>query len=531
MRSILFFFAFISIAGAAGYLQNEDFKTEAELVGAGGSVSQLLNDTKIYVTGNGINKTLDDAIVDGDIGGGGTLTAKGELQGHNGTDEASVPAASGDGLFLVSDLAEATGLKYTNTLSGAFNPVTDWQSFTPTGSWVTNTTYEGFYKEVGDTVEIIYRVNLTGAPTAALLELDPPPGITIDAAKQLEISGQTTSGTGQALDNGTARYDLQINYRSAQDAFAVQFLNSSGSSATVSGLNATSPFTFTSGDAVFLRVTAATTGTSGLDSVIERKFLAEVQAAGNAGQVMTANVTDIPFIEISDNINGWDGDSFTADKDGLYLITGGTFTTVASTASIRAYINGIAAEYIGLSQASSRAKGFSGTIKLSDGDVLSLRFDNSVTLTNDSSIHLISITEKQSDTINAAVFKKCQTKFLSADINSDTTDISDLRFSNMKNGANYQVIISPRYNFTTNDNIQFDALTNGSTICREVTGSSASNTHNLSASKTCYFTSAATTMTVNLSSLAGGNSLLGNGSLAETGVTLCEESMSFTTEF
>ena len=54
-----------------GKLQNEDFKTEAELTGAGGAKSQLLNDTKIYVTANSINKTLDDAIIDGDIGGGG----------------------------------------------------------------------------------------------------------------------------------------------------------------------------------------------------------------------------------------------------------------------------------------------------------------------------------------------------------------------------------------------------------------------------------------------------------------------------
>lgn len=45
-------------------LQNADFKTEADL----GSAALLLNDTKIFV-GGAINKTLDQAIVDGDIGG------------------------------------------------------------------------------------------------------------------------------------------------------------------------------------------------------------------------------------------------------------------------------------------------------------------------------------------------------------------------------------------------------------------------------------------------------------------------------
>lgn len=54
-----------------GKLQNEDFKTEAEITGAGGTKSQLPNDDKIYVTADSINKTLKEAIQDGDIGSGG----------------------------------------------------------------------------------------------------------------------------------------------------------------------------------------------------------------------------------------------------------------------------------------------------------------------------------------------------------------------------------------------------------------------------------------------------------------------------
>jgi hypothetical protein len=55
----------------AGKIQGADVKTEAELVAAGATKSSLINDTQIYVTATGINKTLDDAITDGDIGGGG----------------------------------------------------------------------------------------------------------------------------------------------------------------------------------------------------------------------------------------------------------------------------------------------------------------------------------------------------------------------------------------------------------------------------------------------------------------------------
>ena len=56
----------------AGKLQNADFKTLSELTGAGGSASELLNDTKIYVTANSLNKQLSQAISDGDIGGSGS---------------------------------------------------------------------------------------------------------------------------------------------------------------------------------------------------------------------------------------------------------------------------------------------------------------------------------------------------------------------------------------------------------------------------------------------------------------------------
>ena len=49
----------------AGRLQNEDLKTLAELTGAGGTVDQLPNDTKIYLTG--LLKQLSTALSDGDI--------------------------------------------------------------------------------------------------------------------------------------------------------------------------------------------------------------------------------------------------------------------------------------------------------------------------------------------------------------------------------------------------------------------------------------------------------------------------------
>lgn len=74
MKNMIASLLIFSQLAYAGRLQDADFKTEAELVAAGSSAAQLLNDSKVYVTANGLNKKLSTAITDGDIGGGGTST-------------------------------------------------------------------------------------------------------------------------------------------------------------------------------------------------------------------------------------------------------------------------------------------------------------------------------------------------------------------------------------------------------------------------------------------------------------------------
>lgn len=49
----------------AGLLQNEDFKTEAEIIGLGGTKDQLPNDTKVYITST--TETLAEAFVSGSL--------------------------------------------------------------------------------------------------------------------------------------------------------------------------------------------------------------------------------------------------------------------------------------------------------------------------------------------------------------------------------------------------------------------------------------------------------------------------------
>lgn len=88
--------------------------------------------------------------------------------------------------------------------SPATSTVTDWVSFTPTGTWTTNTTYTGQRRKVGDTLEIQYVATLSGVPNVSGLTFDIPSGFTVDAAKI--SAGEMIFGTGTILKPGTNRF-------------------------------------------------------------------------------------------------------------------------------------------------------------------------------------------------------------------------------------------------------------------------------------------------------------------------------------
>jgi len=78
--------------------------------------------------------------------------------------------------------------------------VTDWTSFTPTGTWSTNTTYTGRWKRVGDTAHVVMRATVSGAPDAVTFDFNFPTSIgAIDTTKVLGSSGTA----GQRVGNAT----------------------------------------------------------------------------------------------------------------------------------------------------------------------------------------------------------------------------------------------------------------------------------------------------------------------------------------
>lgn len=143
--------------------------------------------------------------------------------------------------------------------------VSDWISFTPTGSWSTNTTYAGQWRRVGDTAEIAYKVSLTGAPNATTLSLAMPTGLTIDTVKMNSPSNNAAMvGYGRTLDAGVQAYALNVRYDGGATPFGIYSENAGGTytsdaSAQVSN---TVPYTFGTGDQVNISVSVPIAGWS-----------------------------------------------------------------------------------------------------------------------------------------------------------------------------------------------------------------------------------------------------------------------------
>jgi hypothetical protein len=127
-----------------------------------------------------------------------------------------------------------------------------WESFTPTGTWSSNTTYAGKWRRVGDSIEVQTLVSTSGAPTSADLSVNIPNSAswTIDTAKG-SFTGLSTilDGVVHVLDGGTALYSGVPVY-SSTTAVLLRVHAAGGTFTTTTTINQALPITFGNTDAV-----------------------------------------------------------------------------------------------------------------------------------------------------------------------------------------------------------------------------------------------------------------------------------------
>jgi hypothetical protein len=172
--------------------------------------------------------------------------------------------------------------------------MSDIVSWTPTGSWTSNTTYTGKYRRDGDTAIGVIRVSTSGAPTSANLIVNLP--FTIDTAKLISTTEDVRVGFGIVRDSGAASYTDVIVLYATSTTLQLQAGGISTFSGTVyekaqSAINQALPITFGAGDYVEFNFTVPVAGWSS-NTVQSSDTDTRVNSMYAALQVPTGTITN-----------------------------------------------------------------------------------------------------------------------------------------------------------------------------------------------------------------------------------------------
>lgn len=220
--------------------------------------------------------------------------------------------------------------------------VTDWVSYTPTGTWTTNTTYTGRWRRVGDTVEVDVGLALTGAPNATTLYVNYlPPGISIDTSKMSLAQQYIRSGYADGTQGGSA-YNLKAIYDSPTRVL-LAYQNQLNAIEIV--VNATAPITWASGSTIHMRLSLPVAGWSSqvqLSNDTDTRVVAASYSFGNTGLTSTAAIAGI-WGQVYDthgaftNANG----RYTVPVSGYYRVSVLSARTSGTGNSVGLYRDGV----------------------------------------------------------------------------------------------------------------------------------------------------------------------------------------------
>jgi hypothetical protein len=135
---------------------------------------------------------------------------------------------------------------------------TVWTSWSPTGSWTANTSYTGFYRRLGDSLEFQVLASITGTPTTAAFTFTLPNSLTIDTAKILSTVVTTqTFGVGSGICGGTPRFFFSA--YSSTTTIAGRYVGTGATSGNLA-IDQANPTTWVNGDKLFLSGIVPITG-------------------------------------------------------------------------------------------------------------------------------------------------------------------------------------------------------------------------------------------------------------------------------
>ena len=271
-------------------------------------------------------------------------------------------------------------------------PVTDWQSWTPTGSWSTNTTYSGFYRRVGGEYEYQIKLSLSGAPTAASLTVNLPSGHVIDTAKLADTSaayGQLPGSTAQiGFASSSSGVSLIAKYNSTTSVALYSLVGNFSPVYNANVVTHVAPVTLANTDFILIYLKLPIVGLSSSVQMSDQTDSRVVSFSGEksgGSQAVTGLTTDITFASVKDTHGGWGGSSYTVKVPGDYIVSTSVYSA-ASVANTFIFKNGTTFTGLNNSPANTLTAGSALIPGLVVGDTISLRTAASITIAGDSAI-------------------------------------------------------------------------------------------------------------------------------------------------
>ncbi len=393
-----------------------DFTIDAAMQSTNLSIQFLYNASSTFVTGDGITAPLNDGTTTTNAGNSDVevfiydvtnavlIPVSPQVMAAKGTQsypiKATFQTASNSTSYrlifhVATTSANATGWTYKfdqvyvgPQISELGPPLGDWNSFTPTGSWVANSTYTGYWRRVGSNMEVQVNIALAGAPTTASLTVNMPTGYTIDTTRLTN----STASVGTLLSSASgksagANAELLIKYNTTT---TVSVFYQSSILAAETAVDATHPGTFASGDAVNLLWTVPIVGwasTTTMSNDTDTRVVGALYSGTPTGTLNgTLNTATFPTL-VSDTHGAYAAGTYTVPVSGLYNVTAQCLmnsTNVAgtSTAAASVFINGVE-KYtwieVAISTAVSEPKISVNSVPLVAGDLVTIRFNSSGT--------------------------------------------------------------------------------------------------------------------------------------------------------
>lgn len=265
--------------------------------------------------------------------------------------------------------------------------VSDWQTYTPTGSWVSNTTYTGIWRREGDSARIRIYLLLGGAPTSAALTVNLPTGLVIDTAKLLALDftqplGYLTcdddSSTGTLHGNpGNVVYNNTT-------SVAFESLDDGGSAVTQNqAITQLWPFTWATSDSCgaefVVPIVGFSSSTQMSDNADTRVCAAIV--SGDPASATSGNPIIVPTVGY-DSHGGYNASTgrYTCPTAGIYKLYG-ALQSASSATTLTIFKNAVSTALAGNLDSNGEAT-YGAAVNCAAGDIIDLRPGGTVDATS-----------------------------------------------------------------------------------------------------------------------------------------------------